>query len=248
VSRFGDRRLAASQRAALLEGLVERTRAHRGRPALLVFDLDATLLDNRPRHVAILHELAERWRPVHPVEAAQLSALTAEGVAYEVTHTLQGLALTDPALHAEAEAFWAERYFTDPYLQHDEAMPGAVAFVRRAYEAGATLVYLTGRNLGAMALGTFASLRDLGFPIGLLGCELVIKPDVAVSDVAFKRQVATELGRLGDVLACFDNEPENCHGLLDAHPTSTSVLLDTLQAPGDLEPRDEVRVIDSFLI
>ena len=214
---------------------------------MVVLDLDATLVDTRPRHVAILQELAASWTARRPAAAARLGAVTAEEIAYEVSTTLERLDLVEPALQREAEAFWSERYFTDAYLQHDVATPGAVALVRRLREAGATLVYLTGRSLQTMALGTYASLRDLGFPIGLLGCELVIKPDVSVSDVAFKRQVAAELGRLGEVLATFDNEPDNCHGLLDAHPRSTTVLLDTLQAPGGSEPRAEVHVIDNFL-
>ena len=33
------------------------------------------------------------------------------------------------------EAFWTERFFTDPYVRHDTAFPGATAFVQRLHEA-----------------------------------------------------------------------------------------------------------------
>ena len=125
------------------------------------------------RVVRILHELAERWKEVHVDAAAALRAAEINGMAYTLVDNLRLLGIHDPALQESALRFWHERFFTDAYLAHDVEVPGAVVFARRCHQAGATLVYLTGRDLPNMALGTFASLRDLGFPIGVVGTELV---------------------------------------------------------------------------
>jgi hypothetical protein len=69
---FFHRRLAAPERKKLLDGVLARIRAQAAQsPAIIVFDLDGTLMDNRPRVVAILHELSEFWRPIHPEAAAR---------------------------------------------------------------------------------------------------------------------------------------------------------------------------------
>ena len=83
-----------------------------------------------------------------------------------------------------------------------------------------------------MGIGSFASLRDLGFPIGLPGTELVLKPDAQMPDEAFKRMQGPALERVGKVVAIFDNEPGNCNVLGQHFPDAHSVLLDTQHLPG----------------
>ena len=232
----------------LLGGVVERVRALRaGRePAVIVFDLDGTLLDNRPRVVAILRELGEHWRAAHPEAAACCARAEPDGIVYGIAENLRRLGVADPLLHREGFTFWRERFFADPHVRHDVEVRGARAFARACHDAGAIVVYLTGRDLANMALGSFASLRDLGFPIGIIGTELVVKPRFETPDVVFKRAVAPELARLGTVVAAFDNEPANVHVFLEAHASSLGVLLDTQHAP-DPPPLDErVVVIQSF--
>lgn len=211
---------------------------------MVVFDLDGTLLDNRARTVVIFHELAERWGAERPEVAERLRGANLEQTEYGVEASLERLGIHDH--HDEVLTFWKARFFSDPYIPHDVVIPGAVSFVRAVHEAGANVAYLTGRDLPGMALGTFQSLRDEGFPIGTVGTELVTKPDFETPDPVFKRAVAKALSRLGDVLAVFDNEAANCNLLREAHPASTTVLLDTHFAadPPTLHP--DVHVIDSF--
>ncbi len=217
-----------------------------GAPAVVVFDLDGTLLDNRPRVVAILHELGEHWRPRYPDAAASCARAEPGTIVYGIAECLRRLGVTDPALHGEGFEFWRARFFADAQIRHDVAVRGAQAFARACHHAGAIVVYLTGRDLGGMALGSFASLRDLGFPIGIIGTELVVKPAFETPDVVFKRAVAPELARLGTVVASFDNEPANVHVFVEAYPAALGVLLDTQHAPDPppLDPR--VAVIDTF--
>jgi hypothetical protein len=241
-----DKRLDDLERTRLLNSILDHAaNRSRGTP-VLVFDLDGTLMDNRPRVVAILHELAEAWRRKHPDAAALLGSASPEHIVYGFQENLHRLGIADEALHVPAFEFWKERFFNDPHIRHDVEVAGARDYVRACHDAGAIIVYLTGRDLPNMALGSFASLRDLGFPIGVIGTELVVKPAFAMGDAEFKRSVAPELRRLGRVIAVFDNEPLNCNLLLECHPECTAVFLDTQYAPNPppLDPR--VHVIHSF--
>lgn len=243
------RRLAPIDRAALLTRVVERVRGLRrsGGPApVCVFDLDGTLMDNRPRTVAIVHELGALWRSRRP-DAADACARAAPGdIGYGFVDNLTRIGVVDPDLHEEGLAFWRARFFTDEYQRHDVEIPGAIAFVRACHEAGAVVVYLTGRDLPGMAIGSFKSLRDVGFPIGEIGTELVVKPKFEIPDADFKRTAAPALARLGRVVAAFDNEPANVNVFFDAYPDCVSVFLDTQYAPDPpaLDPR--AAVIDDF--
>ncbi|APR83685.1 Hypothetical protein A7982_09034 [Minicystis rosea] len=240
---FLPRRLDPAARSALLRRIIDRVREQsRTSPAVVVFDLDGTLMDNRPRVVAILHELAEHWYARHPDAAACCARATDDDIGYGFVENLRRLGVQGTALHEEGFAFWKQRFFNDPHVRHDVEVKGARAFAHAVHEAGAVVVYLTGRDLPNMALGSFASLRDRGFPIGVIGTELVVKPRFETPDHVFKRSVAPDLSRLGKVIASFDNEPMNVNIFLEAHPGSIGVFLDTQYAPNppDLDALAEV--------
>ncbi|MFO0666022.1 MAG: HAD family hydrolase [Polyangiaceae bacterium] len=241
-------RLSPAAQDALLRSIIERgaSLAQAGRRAVVVFDLDGTLMDNRPRTVTILRELGEVWRKrEHPASGALLEASPTK-LAYLVRDSLGRFGIQDEVLLAEGESFWRERFFTDDYQEHDIALPGAVAFARALYAAGVNIVYFTGRDLPKMALGSFKSLRELGFPIGVIGTELVVKPFFEMPDEEYKRSEGPKLSRIGEVIAVFDNEPINCNVLLEHHPECTSIFVDTQHFPNapPLDPR--VKVIGDF--
>jgi hypothetical protein len=245
------RRLEAAQQRRLLQAIVARC-AHdpardRGKPTpVVVFDLDGTLFDNRPRSSAILKELAARWQTPHPELAQRLLHARTEEMAYLLEDTLARLGVTDAARIEEAQQFWRERFFADAHLCHDVPLAGSVSFARACYAAGAILVYLTGRDLPLMGIGSFRSLRDGGFPIGVPGTELVLKPDAAMDDEEFKRLEAPKLARVGDIVAAFDNEPGNCNTLLAQNPRGECILVDTQHLPGAPPLHDGVSVIADF--
>jgi hypothetical protein len=245
-SPFFKQRLSPQDRSALLREILSSARAGGSFRPSLIFDLDGTLMDNRPRVVAILHELGEAWRSEHPDAAAACARAQNDDIVYGFVENLKRLGIEDGRLHEEGFAFWRERFFHDPHVKHDVEVPGAAEFVRACHGAGANIVYLTGRDLPNMALGSFASLRDLGFPIGVIGTQLVTKPNFEMPDTDFKRDVLPELPRAGPVLAAFDNESANCNLFVEAYPTCTTVFVDTQHAPNPppLDPR--VKVIDSF--
>ena len=214
--------------------------------SVVVFDLDGTLMDNRPRTLAILKELAEELRGESHSSADQIAAAEAEELAYLLGDSMKKLGIKHPALVDRAESFWKARFFSDHYLKHDIAIAGSVEFAKACYEAGAVLVYFTGRDLPLMGIGSFQSLRDLGFPIGIVGTELVCKPDAKIPDELFKRAEGPKLLRVGHVVAAFDNEPGNCNAFLEMNPDADVVFVDTQHLPGAPPLDKRVQVVTDF--
>lgn len=232
---------------ATLRAVLRRCHADKARAApVVVFDLDGTLMDNRPRTLAILREFAGHCRPRDPELARRLDGAHAGDLAYSLTDTLERLGAHRADRLDEVQAFWRDRFFADPHLSHDVALPGALAFARACYDAGAILVYMTGRDLPLMGTGTFQSLRDLGFPIGVAGTELVLKPDANLPDEEFKRLAAPELARVGHVVAAFDNEPANCNVFRAHYPDAHVVFVDTQHTPGAPPLGAGVHVVRDF--
>jgi hypothetical protein len=235
---------AVNEQFFTLRAVIRRGRPESGqRPPVIVFDLDGTLLDNRPRTLAILRTFAERCHDREPRLSARLRRARPTDLAYLLSDSLDRLGGCNAELAAEINTFWTERFFTDDHLVHDVPVPGAVEFVRSCHDAGAVLVYLTGRDLPRMGVGTFQSLRDQGFPVGVPGTELVLKPDPDMPDDEFKRITAPQLARVGRVVAAFDNEPANCNVMLAHHPDAHVVFVDTQHTPGAPALHDEVRVV-----
>jgi hypothetical protein len=216
-------------------------------PPVVVLDLDGTLMDNRPRSAAIMRDLGEFWRSKHPEASTALLRAKPEGLAYLFSDSLRRLRIVDPTIVAEANEYWRQRFFTDDDLRHDVPVPGSVNFVRACHARGATITYLTGRDLPMMGLGTFASLRALGFPLGVAGVEIILKPDAQMADEAFKRMIAPTLARVGEVVASFDNEPANCNLFKEAYPDAEIVFVDTQHVPGAPSLRPDVAIIADFV-
>lgn len=229
----------------ILERCERRTDAG---PPVLVLDLDGTLMDNRPRTAAILRDLGKEWASRHPEASSTLVECTPERLAYLLSDSLRRMKVVDSGLVAEATEYWRRRFFADEDLRHDTALAGAVSFVRACHARGATVVYLTGRDLPQMGLGTFSSLRTLGFPIGVAGVEIILKPDAQMADEAFKRMVAPTLARVGEVVASFDNEPANCNLFKEAYPGADVVFVDTQHVPGAPALRDDVSIVADFAV
>ena len=212
--------------------------------------VDGSTVHARPRSSASSPRGGEdQARPRTPPRT--LEAAKPEDLAYLLTDSLGRLGITRTELVRDAEIFWRERFFTDDYLTHDVEVPGAAAFARDCYEAGGILVYFTGRDLPLMGLGSFASLRDLGFPIGVPGTELVLKPDAGMPDEAFKRMSGPSLARVGRVVAIFEQGRAGqrcnacCSGLRTS-PEADTVFVDTQHLPGAPELAETVRVIADF--
>ncbi|RKG93412.1 hypothetical protein [Corallococcus terminator] len=210
-----------------LTGILARARSL-GPQAVLAFDLDSTLFDNRPRQARILREYGD---------ARALGLLSAcephhWETGWDMRAAMRACGLGDPdveTLFADARAFWQERFFTSAYCVSDEAIEGAGAFMQAVAATGAQVVYLTGRH-EAMREGTIACLARCGMvtPPGEGGrVHLVMKPTLKEDDDAFKREAHARLGRMGTVVAAFDNEPTHANDYRRRFPEATVIHLAT---------------------
>ena len=156
--------------AATLNDVLHRiddTVAEGGLP-VLVFDLDGTLLDNRPRTLRILREFVSanpgRW----PALDSIVAELTVDDLGYDARDAVRDRGFDDAEALEAFFGFWKDRFFTAAYLAEDVPTPGAVEYARACWDRGAHLYYLTGRHVGGMEAGTAESLARLGFPMYFL--------------------------------------------------------------------------------
>lgn len=230
---------------ALLD-VIERCRTEhvRGVAPVIVFDLDHTLFDNGPRTWQILTEYADAEG--HDELRRRLDSLDRTGLPYLLSETLERVGVDDPAIHNEAFGFWRARFFTDEYQRYDLPLRGAVEFANKAFEAGATLVYLSGRDAPGMLVGCAASLRQHRFPVGVARTAIVLKPDFDTTDLDFKTEAVEYIDGLGTVVGSFDNEPGNCNLFATRWPSALSVFVQTQHAPNPPALVDGVVSIEDF--
>jgi hypothetical protein len=219
---------------ALLGSVVARCR----RPdAVAVFDLDSTLLDNKPRQARIMAEYGRE----HGVPALAHSRREHWTGGWDFRHAMRNAGLPEAEIEAHVEpyrALWRDRFFTSEHCRVDEATPGAVAFVRAVRAAGARVLYVTGRHEG-MREGTLACFARVGLPMpDGDGVQLWMKPSLDEDDDAFKARVHDRLADAGDVVAVFDNEPTHVNdyrrglpGALVVHLATDHSLREVFVAP-----------------
>ena len=238
--------LATDQTSLLRETLRKLRDPRASHTPLCIFDLDGTLVDNRPRTLAILRHWAQSLNGSHSNVSSLIEKATVNDLHYLLDDSLQALGVSDEELRKQALNHWKAHFFFDPSIKHDVPLAGALNFARTVYEGGASIVYMTGRDLPNMLLGTAASLRDLGFPIGVPGTQLVLKPDAETPDDVFKRDVTPKLARYGLPLAAFDNEPGNCNVFKEMFPTADVYFVDTQHHPSSPKPAPGVHRIADF--
>ena len=208
-----------------LRGILEQARSL-GPQAVLAFDLDSTLFDNRPRQARILREFGlaraveklsacgpHHWDSGFDMRGAMLNC---------------GLSSQEVESHYEAlRTFWLERFFTSEYCMDDVALRGAAAFTHAVVATGAHLAYVTGRHEG-MRPGTVECMRRNGLAVPGEGrVHLLMKPTEQENDDAFKRAAHARLGELGRLIAAFDNEPTHANDYLQRFPDAQVIHLAT---------------------
>lgn len=196
-----------------------------GNRAVVVFDLDSTLFDNKPRQARILREFGQAAN-VAPLTACQPSHFDS---GWDLRAAMQGCGLSVEEaehLYPEAKRFWLTRFFTSDYCIEDVAIAGAPQFVKAVARAGATICYVSGRP-EQMRQGTLDAMRKCGFLPPGERVHLVLKPFAAMHDDEFKRQAHKKIAELGEVVAVFDNEPTHVNDYRRQFPDATIVHLAT---------------------
>lgn len=215
-----------------------------GGSGVVVFDLDSTLLDNRPRQAQIMREYGR---------AAQLAELaaceTGHWRSWDERVAMANAGLPDAAIDEHAapfKRFWFDRFFTSEYCALDQPIAGAVEYTRAVADTGAQLVYVTGRPED-MRDGTLNVFTSRGFPQpGGDRARLIMKPTLMEGDDIYKIRIHDELRERGQVVAAFDNEPTHINGYQDGFPAALCVHLATDHSPRDVRVAEGIPSIRDF--
>jgi hypothetical protein len=211
----------------LLAELLERARSARLRPPVFIYDLDSTLFSTAPRNLAILRAfVAEVGAP--PELDALIARLAPADLGWNPVDDLRARGFRHDGTLDRLRKFWRRRFFAEAYLRHDVPIVGAVAYVRASHDAGAHVVYLTGRDEPGMGRGTVRALHEHGFPLGADRATLRMKPSAAERDLPWKTRAIADLE---GVVAAFENEPANANLFAERFPDAGVVLLDTVCSP-----------------
>jgi hypothetical protein len=216
-------RARPSDQPAILAAALARVRAAPG--AVAVFDLDSTLLDNRPRQARILQEYG-RAAELAPLLSARPEHLQG----WDLDVALRNAGLPDPAVRAHRAAlrrFWEERFFTSAYCRLDVPIAGAPSFVRAVRSAGARIAYVTGRPAD-MEDGTLEVLERFGFPLpDGESVWLLMKPGEALHDDTWKVIARDGVDAIGPVVLALDNEPAHVNAYARAWRRALAIHVDT---------------------
>lgn len=227
----------------VLSAALSRARAA-APPGVAVFDIDSTLLDNRPRQARILQDYGRSAgvpellgaRPEHWKGWSLVDALGALGLAPAQIEQHAG----------PARAFWREWFFTSAYCRLDVPVPGAPEFVQEVLRAGATVAYVSGRPQG-MEDGTRETFRLHGFPFpDGARVHLFLKPRRELHDDAWKLEAIAQVNRLGPVVLAFDNEPTHVNGYAEAWPEAMVIHLDRDHSDRPVEVRAGIPKLVDF--
>ncbi len=207
-----------------LEKILQQA-ASLGSKAVLAFDLDSTLFDNRPRQARIVREYGAA-RGIDGLTRCQPFHFTS---GWDLRAAMRACGMNEgdiTAKYDDIKSFWAHRFFTSEYAADDIEIVGAPRFVHAVVKTGARVVYLTGRH-EEMRAGTVKALAKCGLPVPEGQVSLVMKPTLKESDDAFKRTAHQNLKTLGEIIAAFDNEPTHANDYAAEFPRATVIHLAT---------------------
>jgi len=218
---FG-RRARSAEQARILRSALDAIRTSGG---VAAFDLDSTLLSNKPRQSRIVREFGLGRGD------ARLAACPPEAiVSWDLRDSLRlcGLSADEAeALSGEIKEFWRHRFFTSDYCRDDVPVAGARDYLQEVLRQGGRILYLTGRHT-EMGAGTLDSFGRAGFPMPDAGrVELWLKPTFEEPDDTFKELSHARLRAAGGIAAAFDNEPTHVNAYKNSFPEAYVVHLDT---------------------
>jgi hypothetical protein len=215
-----------------------------GPEGVLVFDLDSTLFDNRPRQARIVRDfgkakglsLLQTCKPEYFVSGWDLEgALLRCGLSQE---ELKGCLV-------EVRQFWKERFFSSDYCIEDIPISGAKKYLDACLKTSAQLMFVTGRP-DSMEEGTIVCMKKHDMPTPGGRVHLLMKPSGQEDDDAFKRQAHSRISSLGELIAVFDNEPTHINDYARQFPDAFAFWLDTGHSGRDIEPLPSIITLRNF--
>jgi predicted secreted acid phosphatase len=183
------------------------------RNGMIIFDVDGTILDNFPRQIAILNKI---FYDLPEIREKYLN----EGYLQQLNPNPYSLLkhIVEKSRNAhnirELQPKFLKFFLSNEYLEKDILISGFSTFFQQLLfntSEDVEIIFLTGRPEQEMREGTIASLKLLGIDLNDNKFQLIMKPNIEMEDYDFKVQVLSALKTDQiQVLAFFDNEPNNC--------------------------------------
>ncbi|SMF55656.1 HAD family hydrolase [Pseudobacteriovorax antillogorgiicola] len=232
---------------ASIESKIEQVQS-KGDLALVIFDIDDTIIDCRHRKLKVFRDFCSQDQIQDQFRQESEIVLNAniQDIAYRVTDCMKNLGIKSIDFVEQLATFWVGNYFTYPYIKDDLPFPGAESFVQGCHNAGAHIVYLTGRDEPGMGRGTREILAKLDFPWKNDDTSLFMKPDPAMDDFSYKKAVLNDIAKLGTVVASFENELKNLNQMAAHFPEALMYWRNTLYLPDPPEPHPKVETLSHF--
>jgi hypothetical protein len=247
--RYGTRAIEG-EKIRILQGALDAVRPGRLAAA---FDLDGTLLSNKPRQARIVRDFA-RQRGIEPLARCSPEMI----VSWDLRDTMRLCGLAPEgieALYGDLRRYWLDRFFTSEYCKDDEPVAGARDYLERVVQRGAHVLYVTGRHAG-MEAGTLAAFERAGFPLpeivapaappSAAPVQLWLKPLLADDDDRWKEICQERLAAMRGVACAFDNEPTHVNAYKKRFPDAYVVHLDTDYSPRPVEVLPSIPSIADF--
>ncbi|MCK6598653.1 MAG: HAD family hydrolase [Bdellovibrionaceae bacterium] len=223
-----------------------------GPKPLVIFDLDSTLFDVSPRlekvliDISMTNDFIQRFPEVNSYfrniktlrnDWGFIKVLKRAGVDHDHYE------LFDYLRHA-----WAIRFFSNEYIHHDVPYDGASLFVNRIHKLGIPIVYLTGRDVQRMELGSKEVLQKWDFPLNDKNATLVLKPQKEMDDAQFKCDWIKSLNlKEYSKIYLFENEPVNINLIKKELPEVEMVFFDSTHS-GKEPPPSEINTLIHYLL
>lgn len=222
-----------------------RSEVRAGRVPIVVFNIDGTIFDNRPRSQAILRDFIAYGGDSYAEIADSVYALRQDSINYYVVDSFRSAGIANLFFMESALKYWSDHFFSNRYVVYDLPINGSVAFINEMHDAGALIVYLSGRGRTTMLEGTIQSLNMAGFPVASSRTLLVMKPSPRENNLTYKAREYQSIARLGKVVAAFENDPRAAVAMQGAWPHAQIIVIATPHE-GDTAPLSRTAVLNSY--
>lgn len=208
--------------------------------ALVLFDIDSTIMDTAPRNFAILEEAAQEL----PFLQGIPGKMRLEDMGWNICRDVQHFCLLTEEQETQLYDFWKKRFFFDPWIGYDTPYEGVKELLHWLHgQCG--IVYLTGRDSLYMEEATVASFRKHDLP-----CDdktvFIFKPSQDIPDLPFKKEAFKHIKTLGQVVLAIENEPANANAMHEAFPEAAVGLIQTITAPNPALPHRDIFLFSRY--
>lgn len=159
------------------------------RGAYALISIDQTILDTRPRSVAILRAATGEFPEIREA----VNALARGRTPIDPVGAVEDASKLSPARRACLYAHWRSRFFDDGWLEYDEPYPGVAAFLWGLLDIGLQPIYLSYRDAPTMGRGTRDSFARHGLPVEP-AARFVFKQSPVEPDDHYAEGVVADLG------------------------------------------------------